>query len=102
MVLQNRNHFAHPLLKIYIKSPCRTGILNYSVVEVILLCNLLFTPIHKAVMLTSTNPQRHSLPDYPQYCSCHFSFLVKQYVLLEAVVAGTDPGWHSGRDKWMT
>lgn len=34
--------------------------------KVILLCNLFFTPIHKAGMFTSTNPWRHLVPDYSQ------------------------------------
>lgn len=51
--------------------------LSYIITEVILLCNLLFTLVHKAGTLVCTDPQRHLLPDYPQsiilqlpYCLC--------------------------------
>lgn len=40
--------FAQRLLKIHFEMLGWTGILNYNIVEVILLCNLLFTPLQRA------------------------------------------------------
>lgn len=89
----------------HIEKLCWAGILNYTSREVILLYNLLFTPIHKAGIAhehKSTKGTFCQIIHSPQYHSCHVAFLMKQCVLLGIFMAGTGPGRLSGRDMWMT
>lgn len=98
---------ARRLPKIHFEGPCWTGILNYNIVEVILLRNLLFTPLQRAAEAHERKSTKalccqiiHNTADAISSLLLLFIFFflfpVEQCSLLDAFTTGTDPCWCSG------